>query len=376
MILLLFGFGIFGILGLSVLCPLLALSSHYLRRKNTGETLPLRPGGPDYPSSLEIIIPAHNEAALIGATLESIQRSIAYLRASPWVLFPPEIVVRVVADGCTDQTAAIASQSCRVTVTETKERQSKWVIVKTLAEATSAEWLFLVDAGVLWSESFLAEAIHRIGEHPNVMAIAPAYYPMKAGWFHRILWKSETALKKLEAFCGGPVSLHGATVAYKAPPLKKALSLLGETQWLNDDVVIPLMMRVHHPEGVILYPVGEVQDAGLVPNRMDLGRRKRLLLGNLQWVRGLLLSSIKRNPVAGVMAGRRLFRVFWAYWFAFTVLGFILAFHFVVFPMTVSIGILTASSGAFRQFIGAALISLLAPVLLFQLERAPAGAWK
>ena len=207
------------------------------------------------------------------------------------------------------------------------------------------------------------------------MAIAPSYRPLKAGWLHQILWRLETALKRMEAHCGGPISLHGATVAYQTPLLQNALVSLGDTLWVNDDVVIPLTLRALYPKGVILYPVGEVRDAGMEPRRLDFGRRKRLLLGNLQWVRTLLPSYWRRNPVAGVVAGRRLFRVLWAYWIALIVFGLVLAFHFVVLPGAATVGVLMVASGSFRQLSGAALISLLAPFLIIQANRQPLGEW-
>src|ERR1035437_10046361 len=125
----------------------------------------------------------------------------------------------------------------------------------------------------------------------------------------------------METACGGRVSLHGATVAYKTSLVKEALVHLGDRPWLNAHVVIPLTLRALSPEGIILYPVGEVPDAGARHDQLDLGRRRRMVLGNLQWARSLLVDCFRRNPVAGVVAGRRLFRVFWAYWVACFVLA-------------------------------------------------------
>jgi hypothetical protein len=248
-------------------------------------------------------------------------------------------------------------------------------MIKTLIERSSADWLILVDAGALWSEGFLTDVVREIGRGRDVIAVAPSYAPLKSGLIHRALWQVERLLKMFEALCGGPVSLHGATVGYKTVLVKKALARLGDTQWLNDDVVIPLTLRTLFPDGLIRYPVGKVWDAGVHPKEVDLARRDRLLKGNLQWVRGLLPDYFRRNPVAGMVALRRLFRMFWAYWFVFAAAGLALAFHPIVLPGVAAAGFLLTVSGSFRQVAGAALVSLSAPLGIFYPNWRPRGSW-
>jgi glycosyltransferase involved in cell wall biosynthesis len=375
MITTLLGIGTFGLLGLSVLCPLLAITIYYFRSQNSRKTPSPAESIPSSSSSVEIIIPAHNEARLISATLESIQRSVQYLQAGQGYRPLPKVRVHVGADGCTDQTSQIARQFAQVRVTEFYEKQSKWVTIKALLADSTADWVILVDVGAIWPKNFLYTFVQRINGEPSAIAIAPSYRPMKVGWLPHIIWQMETSLKRFEAFCGGPVSLHGATVGYKTDLLKQVLAYLGDTLWLNDDVVIPLILRSLNPNGVILYPVGEVLDAGILQDKMDLGRRKRLVLGNLQWVRRLLPDCFRLNPVAGVVAGRRLFRVLWAYWLAFIILGLVSAFHFVVLPGIAALGVLMVSSGSFRQLSGAALISLLTPFLIMRSNKPMQETW-
>jgi len=377
MIRLLLGCGIFGLLGLSVLCPLLALSGYYFPGRKPKEASSSTSPLSSFPLRIEIVIAAHNEAAIIGATLMSIQQSILYFLSRPRIQPVPQIMVHLGADACTDKTSQEARRFPMVYVTEFGEKSGKWAVMKALVADSCSDWIMLVDAGTIWPESFFSDVLRQIdaGEK-KVMAIAPSYRPLKAGWLHQILWRLETGLKQMEAYCGGPISLHGATAAYRTPLLKNALASLGNTLWLNDDVVIPLTLRALYPKGVILYPVGEVRDVGVEQHHLDLGRRKRLLLGNLQWVRALLPTYMRRNPVAGLVAGRRIFRVLWAYWVAMIVFGLAMAFHFVVLPGIAALGVLMVASGSFRQFSGAALISLLAPFLIIGANKPPAGAWK
>ncbi|MFA5976388.1 MAG: glycosyltransferase [Elusimicrobiota bacterium] len=365
--------GIFGLLGCSVLWPLLALPFYRFQRWNEGK--PTHESGVPV-SLLEIVIPAHNEAGRITDTLTSIHRSVQALQAIPSVFSKPKIIVHVAADGCTDQTAQAARQFPGVLVTESLENKSKWVTLRTRIAESRADWLILADAGVLWPESFLSDVLQKIHQGANVIGIAPSYRPAKARLLHRILWRLEMLLKQTEALCGGPISLHGATVGYKVFPLKKALSSLGDTLWLNDDVVIPMVLRALYPDSVILYPVGMVQDAGAQQNRMDWGRRKRLLQGNLQWLRTLWPSCFRMNPIVGVMAGRRFFRVLWAYWFGCLIAGLAAAFNFVILPGIIVFGLLMATSGSFRQLSGAALVSLMAPFLMIRPYSLSRGDWK
>lgn len=72
------------------------------RRLNTAGS-PASPAGDDPKPSLSLVIPAYNEAARIGATIE---QAIAWLRAQS---FSSELIV--VDDGSDDETAAIASQA-------------------------------------------------------------------------------------------------------------------------------------------------------------------------------------------------------------------------------------------------------------------------
>jgi hypothetical protein len=158
--------------------------------------------------------------------------------------------------------------------------------------------------------------------------------------------------------------------------LKNVFAFLGEMPWLNDDVVIPLLVRALYPEGVILYPVGEIKDSGVQSDSMDVTRRKRILQGNLQWIRMLWPQCCRLNPVAGVVAVRRLFRVFWAYWIGLAALGLASFFHIPALPALAVMGILMVLSGSFRQLVGAAWVSLTTPFQLVLRDGAMREAWK
>lgn len=363
--------GLFGLLGLSVLCPLLALPGYLYARSRSRTSGPI-----PAPALIEILIPAFNEAAGIGPTLSSLNRAIEHLNARSSNPAIPKIHIKVAADGCTDQTAVIAQGFPNVSVIETRGNRGKWVTIQSLVANSSSDWIILVDAGTTWPENFLTNFVHRVKNNPKAIGIAPSCWPPNAGMLHHIVWDVETVLKRLEMTCGGPVSLHGPTVGYKTDCLKKALAELGSPSWTNDDVVIPLMLRTLYPESIILYPAGTVSDGGFTPDKLDLQRRRRMLLGNLQWIKALLPRCFRRNPVAGMVAVRRLFRLLWAYWLAFIGLGLGLSFHVIVLPFLAVTALCMALSGSFRQLAGAAWISLLAPFLMARSDASLREMWK
>jgi len=375
MISILIGMGIFGLSGLSWLCPLLAYPVFFSQRRILRTKPPPTHSNSSLFRTLDILIPAHNEAEFIGTTLRSIQQSIDHFRCQ-LSLPPMKINIHIGADCCTDKTTQIAAQFPLVSVSEFPDNRSKWVTMNALVAASSANWIILVDAGTVWPKNFVTDFVREVHAQPEALAIAPSYKPLRAGWLPQILWHTETLLKKMESFCGGPISLHGATVGYQTTPLKKALADLGDTLWLNDDVVIPLKLRTLYPEGIIIYPIGIVRDAAVRHDQLDIGRRKRMVLGNLQWVTGLLPDCLSTNPVAGIVAMRRLFRIFWAYWLACFVIGLALAFHILLLPTAACIGIMLAFSGSVRQMAGAGLNSFLAPFRMARPNWQLEGSWK
>src|SRR5690242_17664371 len=124
--------GVFGFLGLSVLCPLLAWPAYLFRAQKQQDSA--RPSGSSPMKSIDILLPAHNEAEWIEETLTSIQRSITYLDRHLAAGERPVIRVQVGADNCKDSTADIARQFPGVSVREFKSQGSKWSTLLSLIE--------------------------------------------------------------------------------------------------------------------------------------------------------------------------------------------------------------------------------------------------
>lgn len=104
---------------------------------------------------LGVVIPAHNEAALIGQCLNSIK-----VAASNPRLGGERVLIVVVADGCSDLTEAIAV-SCGALVLSTFKRNvgSARDLGARLAIAHEARWLAFTDADTTVPEDWLVKQL-------------------------------------------------------------------------------------------------------------------------------------------------------------------------------------------------------------------------
>jgi len=106
---------------------------------------------------LAVVIPAHNEAALIGRCVQSLFASVPKPDASQ---------IAVVADNCADETAALASAAgARVIVRTNLEQKGKSYALRLAFETLSAEGFsafLVIDADSLVSPNLLSKALERL----------------------------------------------------------------------------------------------------------------------------------------------------------------------------------------------------------------------
>jgi hypothetical protein len=128
-------------------------------------------------------------------------------------------------------------------------------------------------------------------------------------------WLLERRLKHLENRSGGPISVHGATVLYRAEALEKVFQSFGSQAWINDDVVIPLALRCYFPEQHLVYLADTVViDESLqsdICTASDYNRRIRLVQGNLEWISHSFWLQFNAPTI---LAMRRIFRLAWGFW--------------------------------------------------------------
>ncbi len=132
----------------------------------------LRQAGRPWP--LAVIVPAHNEEAMLGATLDSLVAAAGD--------FAPEIVV--VADNCTDGTAAVArSRPVRVLERTNPDLRGKnyalsFALAELAARSEPPEAVCFVDADTIVSETFFAAIVARIDAGAKAVQV---HYEAAAG---------------------------------------------------------------------------------------------------------------------------------------------------------------------------------------------------
>ena len=272
--------------------------------------------------SIDFLIPAHNETLSLPATLAFIDN---LKKAKPYFFKNVKSTVALSAW----QGAEAIKASEKATNTIVVVQPGKWQALKKLVEVSQADWVAFVDAGVVWdSNTNMWSVLEKLMKQEDVMSINPTYRELKSGWIQRRIWALEKSFKDIENASGGPISLHGASIFYRRVELQKAFLLLDGTDWLNDDVVVPLTMRGLFPNKRIVY-TDEIVSIDLFASsgQSEAGRRRRLLLGNVQWIRMLFMHLACKNFTLAALMARRISRVMWAWWFILMGAGFIALSH-------------------------------------------------
>lgn len=122
------------------------------------------------PVTVTVLIPAHNEAASIGATLDSLGAQVP----------PPDRII-VVADNCTDATESIArahGAEVFVTVGNTHKKAGalNQVLRGLLDDLGDNEIVMCMDADTVLDDGFLAAGIQRFTYDRALMAIGGLFY--------------------------------------------------------------------------------------------------------------------------------------------------------------------------------------------------------
>jgi cellulose synthase/poly-beta-1,6-N-acetylglucosamine synthase-like glycosyltransferase len=264
-----------------------------------------------FPKSIDVLIPCHNEEGRLRLTLQSVSNAIAEMHA-----YFPDIGVQVICglDCCTDGSAADAERfNARIIKLNFR---SKWKVINALVSGSQSQWTALVDCGIVWDKRFLRNAVSYLAS-PDVVGFSPSYSTLNAGFLSRLYWSLEAFIKSIENKVGGPVTVHGATVLYRTELLKSALKLLTGRTWLNDDVVLPLVIRALNPDQRIIYSRNIrmgfcVCDHASRAAENEKAARTRVSKGNLQWMANLLPFLWVWSKPVFVLSLRRVFRLFWA----------------------------------------------------------------
>ena len=137
------------------------------------------------PVTITVLIPAHDEAGCIAATIASL-RSQSH---------PPERII-VVADNCTDETVPIA-RAAGVEVVETVGNTKKkagglnQVLALVLPEQGDNDTVMIMDADTTLDQGFLAAAVQRLTNDRALMAVGGLFYGEEGGGLIGLFQRNE-----------------------------------------------------------------------------------------------------------------------------------------------------------------------------------------
>jgi len=258
--------------------------------------------GPAVLPSVTIIVPAHNEEAVIAAKL----RNLAELD------YPRDRLRIVLAlDGCTDATAAIARSvvseidGLDLRVVEYARNVGKVAVLNEQIGRAHPDIVALSDASSLLEAQALAQAVRHF-TRSSVGVVCPGYALLRPGSEgERAYWTYQTLVKAAESAVGAPMGAHGAFYLFRRDMWEP---LAPDT--INDDFILPMK--------IVLRGCDAVYDAGIVATeletstaRQDFRRRIRIGAGNLQQVLHLPgLADPRRPGIAFTFVSGKALRAF------------------------------------------------------------------
>jgi cellulose synthase/poly-beta-1,6-N-acetylglucosamine synthase-like glycosyltransferase len=237
--------------------------------------------------SVTIIVPAHNEEAVIAAKI----RNLAGLD------YPRDRLSVVLAlDGCTDATAALARSllseigDLDLRIVEYARNIGKVAVLNEQIGRAHSDIVALSDASSLLEAQALARAVRHFGR-PSVGVVCPTYALLRPGSEgERAYWTYQTRVKSAESAVGAPMGAHGAFYLFRRDLWEP---LAPDT--INDDFILPMT--------IVLRGCDAVYDASIVATeletstaRQDFRRRIRIGAGNLQQVLRLPGLADPRRP--------------------------------------------------------------------------------
>ncbi|WP_165820367.1 glycosyltransferase family 2 protein [Microvirga sp. KLBC 81] len=242
---------------------------------------------PAVPPSVTIIVPAHNEEAVIAAKIRNLA-ALEYPRDRLTVVLP--------LDGCTDGTAAIARGllgeigSLDLRIVEYPSNIGKIAVLNDQIGRAHSDIVALSDTSSLLDPQALSQAVRHF-KRPSVGVVCPTYALIRPGSEgERAYWNYQTRVKAAEGAVGAPMGAHGAFYLFRRnlwEPL--------EPDTINDDFVLP--MRIVRRGYDAVYDIGIVAtELETSTARQDFRRRIRIGAGNLQQVLRLPDLADPRRP--------------------------------------------------------------------------------
>ncbi len=223
------------------------------------------------PSAFAVVIPAHDEGAVIGATVRRLRPQI------------PAGLVAVIADNCTDDTAAVAGQAgARVWERHDSGERGKgaalrWFLAAAAQELVHYDAIAIFDADSIVDERFLDHAGAALARGADV--VQGFVQPLSRGSASDVAAYSELLSQLVDDTArvrlGWPVPLRGTGMVFRREVLE---SLLPHMATKVEDVEMSLLLAA---EGVLVQfvPGAVVGDPKPANTRWVATQRARWLQG-------------------------------------------------------------------------------------------------
>ena len=240
--------------------------------------------------SLAIIVPAHNEAAVIEAKV----RNLAALD------YPADRLKCVIAlDGCADATRALAEAAINtvssdlITLFEYQPNIGKVAVLNDQIARTGSDIVVLTDASALVGSDALIKAVEHFRD-PKVGVVTGAYsIDLSGSEGETAYWRYQSDVRAGESILAGPMGAHGAFYLFR----RAAWTPL-PPDTINDDFVLPMTIVLRGFRAV-LEPAITATELERTKSGQDFWRRVRIGAGNLQQVIRLArLADPRRGWVA------------------------------------------------------------------------------
>jgi cellulose synthase/poly-beta-1,6-N-acetylglucosamine synthase-like glycosyltransferase len=229
---------------------------------------------PETLPSITVIVPCHNEAAVIERKIENLQA----------LNYPSHKLAIVLAlDGCTDGTAELArtkfsGSKLRTGIVEYSVNIGKVAVLNEQIRASTTDIIALSDASSLVDSDALLVAAARFAE-PSVGVVSSSYCVADSdNPGEQKYWQYQIAVKKAEARLGAPLGAHGAFYLFRRNLWRE---LPPDT--INDDFVLPMRIVLGGHRAVYEERI-ECRELESVRSSQEFRRRMRIGAGNLQQV--------------------------------------------------------------------------------------------
>ncbi len=278
--------------------------------------------------SIELILPAYNEASVVAAKI----RNVAALD------YPADkIKITLIGDGCTDDTMAIAravaNEPCcaglSLEVDEHINNRGKVEVINQAVKNSKSDIVALSDISALINVDGLRMAARRFQQAKVGVVNSTYQFANYSSQGEAAYWAYQSKVKQMETRTGSVIGAHGALYFFRRElftPLK--------ADTINDDFILPMLIveqgfkAVHEP----LITATELECVKSVANN---NRRMRIGAGNLQQAVRLrrLLSPSFRGVAFNFLSGKVLRVLMPACLFLFLVISAVLAQKHLIFAL-------------------------------------------